>query len=197
MQRVSLGITPAIVVAEHKASADLETFCRDLQIPFVRLEPLKDRDSFDEAITRHCSAAHLNLLCLTFDKRIPPSLVSHYRGHIINVHMGLLPAFPGLRALDQAIAANVRFLGATIHEVDEELDHGAIVAQCVLGLRRGETAESAGNRLFGTLRLMYLQVIAWFARGRVEKDEHGQIWIKDGVYGELPTSPSVEQSFAD
>jgi len=123
--------------------------------------------------------------------------VKHYRGRIINVHMGLLPAFKGVRALNQAVAFGARFAGATIHEVDEQIDHGAVIAQCVTGVRRGETAEMIGGRLFGLLRLMWLQVLRWYASGRVLRDKQGRVWIRNAVYGELPVSPALEDSFPD
>ena len=195
-QRERLGITPTLVIAEAKAASDLEDFCSARQIPFHRLDP-RDRSGFDRQVTRLCIEARLDLLCLSFDRVLSPELVAHYRGRILNVHMGLLPAFKGMNALRQATQAGARFAGATIHEVTADLDGGAIVAQCLVGVRRQETEDSLGGRLFGPLRLMFLQVLSWYAAGRVMKDEQGRVWIKDAVYGELPISPAVEAAFPE
>jgi len=190
-----LRIEPAFLVLDRNASPELEAFCSAQGIAFVRMS-YENREEADRELTRLLVAADLGLLCLTFDKLIPPALVDHYIGRIINVHMGLLPAFKGFRAIRQALQADTRFLGASIHEVDKEMDHGPIIAQCIQGIRENESEESSGKRLYNNLRLMYLQVIAWYAQGRVYKDSRGMVRIRDARYGEFPISPSVETSFA-
>ena len=192
-----LQIEPALVVAETKVADDVEPFCATHKIPLFRLPSHKRRQEFDEQLTQICTAAKLDLLCLTFDKIVPVELVNYYCGRIINVHMGLLPAFPGRLGIEQALNAHVRFAGATIHEVDETVDTGAIIAQCVVGVHKNDTPESFGKRLFGPLSLMHLQVLAWYAEGRVTKDGQGNIWVRDAFYGEFPISPTVELSFPD
>ncbi len=192
-----LAILPALVVLDGHAQQDLEVFCRDRRIRCVRLPQDLSTDLFNEKLTLLCADADLDLLCLTFDRILPPELVTHYRGRIINVHMGLLPAFKGRNALQQAISGDVRYAGATIHEVDEQVDHGACIAQCIVGIRRNETVSQLGSRLFGLLRLMFLQVIAWYSCGRVIKGDGGHISVRDAVYGETPISPSIEMSFPE
>lgn len=195
LQRDTLGITPTILVVEERSPRDLDHFCTQHGVRCIRLPT--NRAALQERIYEACVAADLDLLCLTFDKIIQPELVSHYRERIVNVHMSLLPAFPGRDGLAQTLHGGVRYAGATIHEVDEEVDHGAIIAQCITGIRSNDTVNSLGARLFGLLRLMYLQVIAWYASGRVFKDDHGKIMVRDAVYGEFPISPAVELAFPD
>ncbi len=192
-----LIVVPALVVLDAHAQQDLEGFCRDRKIRCVRLPQGLPTELFNEKITSLCADADLDLLCLTFDRILPPELVNQYRGRIINVHMGLLPAFKGRNALQRSISSNVRYAGATIHEVDDQVDHGAQVAQCIVGIRRNETAEQLGSRLFNMLRLMFLQVIAWYSCGRVFKDDGGRVWVRDAVYGEIPISPSIEMDFPE
>ncbi len=196
LHRDLLGIAPTLVVAGPRAAPDVELFCRDSHIPFAAL-PRLERHVFDAEITRICVAAQLDLLSLTFDKIIPPQLVGHYRGRIINTHMSLLPAFKGLHGLAQALDAGARFAGATIHEVNEGIDDGAIIAQCVVGIRRNDDTAALGERLFESLRQMYLQVLAWYAADRVMKDERGRIWVRDAAYGQLPISPAIELTFPE
>jgi phosphoribosylglycinamide formyltransferase 1 len=195
-QAMYLNIAPVLVIGENGCADDLAGFCAKRQIAFTQLD-VRNRARFDQELTRLCIDARLNLLCLTFDRIIPPALVEHYRQRIINVHMSLLPAFKGMNALNQAVGSGARFAGATIHEVDEQVDHGAVIAQCIMGIHRGETAEMIGSRLFGLLRLMFLQVLYWYASRRVTHDEQGRVWIRDAVYGELPISPALEAAFPD
>ena len=196
LQAKAIGIRPSLLVAEHKTSAEVEHFCAEHKVPFVRLGKMP-RPEFDRRLMEHCTGHELDLLSLTFDRILPPDLIQHYARRVINVHPALLPAFPGMDGLGQSERAGVRYAGATIHLADEQVDHGPIIAQCVLGLRRGDTAASAGDRLFPHLRIMFLQVLAWFAERRVEFDEQGRVWIKDAVYGETPISPAVELELAD
>lgn len=185
------GFLPSLLIIEQKASIDLEDYCREHNIPCHRLAR-QPRSDLDAELCRVCVEARLDLLVLTFDKLLPPSLVQHYAGRIINVHLALLPAFKGMGALDQTVASGVRFAGATIHEVDEEMDHGPVIAQCILGTQPHEDSRNLGRRLFPLLRLMYVQVITWYAAGRVAKDEKGRLCVRDAIYGEFPISPTPE-----
>ena len=194
--RHRLGIQPALLVATDRADPQLESFCREFEVPFTCLH-VQPRETFTRDITRVCIGAQVDLLCLTFDRILPDALVQHYRGRIINTHFSLLPAFPGVRPLSDALDAGARFVGATIHEVDQHVDGGAIVAQCMLPVERADTRESLGRRVFSLARPMYLQVLAWYAAGRVERDPHGRVWIRDGRYGLAPMSPALEREFPD
>lgn len=190
-----LGIAPVLVVTDKPKVGDLDEFCAAAGLPLVRLAGM-DRPSFDRRLTEVCRDARLDLLCLSFDKILPPELVSLYRDRIINVHTSLLPAFAGRAPTERTVASGARFGGATIHVVTDDVDGGPIIAQCVLGIRADEQPAALADRMFGLMRLMYLQVLTWFAARRVTWRE-GQVWIRDAVYGELPISPAVELSFAD
>ena len=194
LNAAALGLYPALAVLEHKASPRLEAFCECHQVPVVRL-PRVRRPELDDAIASACIRPDLDLLSLTFDKILPASVIRRYPDRVVNVHPALLPAFAGMDGLGQAERAGVRFAGATIHLADELVDHGPIIAQCLVGLRRDESAAGAGDRIFPLLRPLYLQVLAWFAEGRIEKDAEGRIWVAGATYGELPSSPSVEREF--
>jgi phosphoribosylglycinamide formyltransferase-1 len=189
-------IAPACVVLDETAAPELEAFCAERGIPVTRLDSA-DRAVFDRDLETTLAGARLDLLVLTFNKVVPPAVVSAYAGRTVNVHMSLLPAYKGFRALERAIADGSRFAGATIHEVTNDPDAGPIVAQCVVGLRRDDTTDSAGRRLFPLLRLAYLQVIEWYAAGRVSHDAEGRAWVENAVYGELPISPAVENGFPE
>lgn len=191
---VYIGIHPCVVIADDKADEDLERFSASHGVAFVRI-PKLPRSEFHQVLYEFCVKESFDLVSLTFDKIVPPDLVDLYRGRMINVHPGLLPAFSGRGALERAEFQGVRFAGATIHEVVEEVDAGAIIAQCVTGLGFNEKSDAFGARLYGNLRKMFLQTLNWYATGRVFKDGLGRIWIKDAKYGGFPISPSVELNF--
>ncbi len=191
-----IGITPALLLADYRASPDLEAFCIQHSVPMVRLAQ-SPRPEFDERLTATCIDADLDLLALTFEWLVRPKLIKHYAGRIINVHPALLPAFPGMDSLSRGVASGAKFLGASVHEVDEGIDTGAVIAQCVIGLRSNDTAALAGARMFNLLRMMFLQVIRWYADDRIRRDRTGQIVVSEAVYGEFPVSPAVEIGFVD
>ena len=94
LHRAELPIEPLLVITETKAAADIETFSSQNGLRCVRLDPA-DRPTFDRALTATLIAADLDLIALTFDRVLPPEVVRHYAGRVINVHPALLPAFGG------------------------------------------------------------------------------------------------------
>lgn len=190
-RRAETGIEPLLAVLEAKASADLEPFCSEHAVRVVRLDPA-DRPRFDAELTSTLIDADLELIALTFDRVLPSPLVRHYRRRIINVHPSLLPAFIGMNALNRALEAGVRIGGVTIHEVVDEVDAGPIVAQAALATIPGESSGSYGKRMYALLEPMFLQVLRWFAEGRVEHDAGGRPVVRDARYGQLPIAPALE-----
>ena len=191
-----IGIKPCILIAEHTADQLLESFCCENEVNFVRI-PKLPRVDFDQKLYESCTKQVLDLVCLTFDKIVAPRLVEYYKGRIINVHPALLPAFIGTKALERAESTGVRFAGATIHEVVEEVDAGAIVAQCLVSLGYMEKYNSFGFKIYKHLEPMFLQTLNWYATGRVFKDEKGRIWVRNAVYGGIPISPEIEIKFPE
>jgi phosphoribosylglycinamide formyltransferase-1 len=194
-QASALGIVPSLVVLDHTAAPGIEAFCAEHQVRCARLEKM-NRELFQTELHRVCTEDRLDLLVLTFDRIVRAPLLDDYAGRMINVHPALLPAFVGTNALERTAGSGVRFGGATIHEVIEELDAGPIIAQCTLALERGESATDYGARLFEMLRPMFLQTLKWYAEGRVEKDCEGKIWVRGATYGRLPVSPCLESDFS-
>ena len=84
-------------------------------------------------------AGYMQLLTTPFLERFP--------GRILNVHPSLLPAFPGARAVEDALAHGVKVTGATVHFVDEGIDTGPIVLQEAVEIREGDTAETLHARI--------------------------------------------------
>ncbi len=192
----TIGIEPTLVVLDDGADATLEQFCAQHDVLCHRLGQ-QPRAELDQHLFELTTSARLRLLSLTFDRILSAPLIARFAGNVVNVHPALLPAFAGMNALDQAAAHGVRFAGATIHEANDVVDGGAIIAQCVVGVRRDDTAADVGVRVYPLLRRMYLQVLAWHSAGRVERDDAGRIWVRDAVYGELPISPAVELAVPD
>lgn len=103
---------------------------------------------------------------------VPSDVVRAYAGRMINVHPALLPAFGGtgmhgLRVHQAVLAAGAAVSGVTVHLVDEVFDHGSVVAQWPVPVRRGDTAESLQARVLRVERALYPRVVNALAAGRV------------------------------
>ncbi|TCJ01747.1 phosphoribosylglycinamide formyltransferase [Cytobacillus praedii] len=90
---------------------------------------------------------------------IGPTLLKNYEGRIINIHPSLLPAFPGKDAIGQALNANVKESGVTIHFVDEGMDTGPIIAQQSVPISKEETIESLQAKIHEIEHKLYPQVL--------------------------------------
>ena len=127
------------------------------------------REAFDaalaELIDRYDSPAEPLLLVLAgFMRILTPGFVSRYEGRLLNIHPSLLPAFTGLHTHQRALDAGCKVAGATVHQVTAELDHGAILAQAVVPVLPGDTADTLAARVLTQEHLIYPQVISELLR---------------------------------
>ena len=95
-----------------------------------------------------------------FMRILTPGFVNRYLGRLVNIHPSLLPAFTGLHTHQRAIDAGCQFAGVTVHQVTAELDHGPILAQAVVPVLPGDTADSLAARVLTQEHLIYPQAIA-------------------------------------
>ena len=123
------------------------------------------REAFDAALMAEIDRFSPDLVVLAgFMRILTPGFVAHYEGRLLNIHPSLLPAFPGLDTHQRAIDAGCQFAGATVHQVTSELDHGAILAQAVVPILPGDTADALGARVLSQEHLIYPRAVANFLR---------------------------------
>ncbi|HHC08494.1 MAG TPA: phosphoribosylglycinamide formyltransferase [Actinobacteria bacterium] len=129
--RPTFGAELVVVVSDRPGVAALDR-ARNAGIPVevVAWEEHPDRAAFTVAVcdaaARHGAEA---LVLAGFMRILGPEAIARYPNRIVNVHPSLLPAFPGARAVAQSLAYGVKVSGATVHFVDEEVDHGPIISQ--------------------------------------------------------------------
>jgi phosphoribosylglycinamide formyltransferase-1 len=111
------------------------------------------------------------VVCLAGYMRIlGPEVVRAFWGRMLNVHPSLLPAFPGAHAVRDALAWGVRVTGCTVHLVDEEVDHGPIVAQEAVPVLDGDDEEALHARIQEAEHRLYPAVVRAMLEGRVRVD---------------------------
>jgi phosphoribosylglycinamide formyltransferase 1 len=121
------------------------------------------RGAFDAALMAGIDAHAPALVVLAgFMRILTPGFVQHYAGRLINIHPSLLPAFTGLNTHQRAIDAGCSVAGATVHQVTAELDHGAILAQAVVPVLPGDTAEVLAARVLTQEHLIFPKAVRGF-----------------------------------
>lgn len=119
------------------------------------------RDAFDAALAQQIDSYAPTLVVLAgFMRILTPGFVQRYAGRLLNIHPSLLPAFPGLHTHQRALDAGCQFVGATVHQVTAELDHGPVVAQAVVPVLVGDTADTLAARVLTQEHLIYPRAVA-------------------------------------
>ena len=98
-------------------------------------------------------------------RMIKAPLLEAFPRRIVNIHPSLLPAFPGLEAWRQALAAGARETGCTVHYVDAGMDTGEIIAQRAVPVLAGDTAESLHGRIQAAEHALYPVALAQLGGG--------------------------------
>jgi phosphoribosylglycinamide formyltransferase 1 len=129
-----------------------------------RLREEHDAEIIAELIKRNvefvCLAGYMRLLSADFVRAFP--------NKIANIHPSLLPSFAGLDAQKQAVDYGVKFSGCTVHLVDEQLDHGAIVAQKVVEVFADDTAETLSERILAGEHDLYIKALTMIVSGNFD-----------------------------
>ena len=119
------------------------------------------REAFDAALMQEIDQHEPYLVLLAgFMRILTPGFVAHYAERLINIHPSLLPAFTGLHTHQRALDEGCQFAGATVHRVTAELDHGEIMAQAVVPVLPGDSADSLAARVLTQEHQMYPRVVA-------------------------------------
>ena len=120
----------------------------------------KVREEHDREVVAALQQHNVDLVCLAgYMRLLSPWFVKQFPRKIVNIHPSLLPAFPGLEAQEQAFAYGVRVSGCTVHFVDEELDHGAIIVQKAVPVLDTDDERSLAARILEQEHIAYSEAI--------------------------------------
>ncbi len=140
-----------------------------------------DRPAFDAALIEAIDRHQPDLLLLAgFMRILTDGFVQHYAGRLLNIHPSLLPAFGGLHTHRRALEAGCQFVGATVHFVTPQLDHGPIVIQSAVPVRPGDDATSLAQRVLSTEHQIYPRAVRWFLQGDLQVDSAGRVHQRQG-----------------
>jgi phosphoribosylglycinamide formyltransferase-1 len=171
LERIRSGVLPAEarVVISDVLDAPILDIARKFSIPNAYLPPGRFRTRLEpEAeieLVRILRNAGVELVILAGFMRVLKSpMLEAFPRRILNIHPALLPKFPGLEAWNEALAAGEKVTGCTVHYVDEEIDHGDIIAQREVPILPDDTPETLHARIQIAEHELYPAAIAEFCR---------------------------------
>jgi phosphoribosylglycinamide formyltransferase-1 len=152
-------------------------------VPFaiVRGDAYPARTAFDGAVLDVLRDAEVDHLVLAgYLRLLGPELVRAFHGRILNVHPSLLPAFPGASSVADALAWGAKVTGVTVHLVDEELDHGPIVAQEPVAILDGDDWDALEARIHEIEHRLLPAAVRALVEGRLLVDGR-RVRVLEGV----------------
>lgn len=150
------------VVISNKADAPGLTAARERGLKAAAIEARgRSRAEHDAEIIACLRENNVDLVILAgYMRLLSPEFVHAFPQRILNIHPSLLPAFPGLDAQEQAFVYGVHVTGCTVHFVDEQLDHGAIVLQRTVQVHEEDNAHTLADRILEQEHIAYSEGIA-------------------------------------
>jgi len=176
----------ALVVSNRPAAPAL-AWCRERGIPAVvidhRSQP--DRAAFDRRVVDELRGASVDVVALAgFDRIVTSTLLHAFPNSVLNIHPAILPAFKGLHAQRQALEYGARMTGATVHFVDEAMDHGPIILQGAVAVLPNDTEDSLTERILTVEHVLYPAALQLLSASRLQLDGR-----RVTILGPLPPAP--------
>lgn len=159
----------AVVISDKKSAQGLEKArARGIETVVITRNG-RNREQHDAEIISELKSRDVELVCLAgYMRLLSRDFVAAFPNKIVNIHPSLLPAFPGLDAQRQAVEYGVKISGCTVHFVDDELDHGAIILQKAVKVKDNDTAETLSARILEHEHALYVEAVAQVVAGNIE-----------------------------
>ena len=159
VQIVAVGADrPGVLGLERAEQAGVPTFV-------LRTKDFPDRQAWDRALAEEVATHQPDLVVSAgFLKLVGPDFLARFGGRYLNSHNALLPAFPGIHGPADALAYGVKVTGATLFVVDEGVDTGVIVAQCVVPVETGDDVDTLTERIKQAERPQLVEYVGRMAR---------------------------------
>ncbi|MFP4391985.1 MAG: phosphoribosylglycinamide formyltransferase [Desulfohalobiaceae bacterium] len=207
MDRIEQGMLQAeiaLVLADNSQAFGLQR-AKAGGVPTQMVSPKKynTRQEHDLTLIQALQESQVQVVLLAgYMRLVSREFVQAFPSGVLNIHPGLLPAFKGLQAQKQAAEYGVKLAGASVHFVDEYLDHGPLIIQACLPVQQGEDEQSLAQRILRLEHRIYPQAVQWLAAGRLAL--HGRhVYLQDSVkpkadiqdLGPCLISPALEEGF--
>jgi len=161
---VVISDRPGVRALDRAAAAGVES---------VVVDPADhgDREAHTKAMVTEMDARGVDVVVSAGYMRIlGPEAVERWRGRFLNVHPALLPAFPGMHGVADALAAGVKITGVTVHLVDEGVDSGPVVCQEAVEIRDDDTWDSLEERIHAAEHRQLPKAVRALMEGRLRME---------------------------
>jgi phosphoribosylglycinamide formyltransferase-1 len=170
----------AAVISNEPQARGLDTARkRGVATAVVNHRDFSERAAFDAALASAIDRHRPDLVALAgFMRVLTPPFIERYRGHLINIHPSLLPAFPGLHTHRRALAEGVRVHGCTVHFVTPVVDAGPIILQASVPVLKDDTEDTLAARVLKEEHRIYPQAVRGFLEGRIRLGSDGAVTVE-------------------
>jgi len=166
----ALDARAVLAVSNRKAAPALD-FAREHGVPALVIPTLTDPDAADLRLKDALRRTEAELVVLSgYLRKLEPATLAAFTGRILNIHPALLPKYggPGMygrRVHEAVIAAGERVSGASVHLVDGEYDHGAVIARVEVPVAPGDTPERLEARVMAAEPALFVETLQRIASG--------------------------------
>ena len=169
-QNGTLAAEPRIVISNRPDAPALE-FARAKGLATAVIQTLPDPEAADELLAKTLSAADVDLVVLSgYLRRLGPRTLKRFAGRVLNIHPALLPrhggqGMYGWRVHQAVLDAGETVTGASVHIVDDEYDHGAVLAQVEVKVHHGDDAKSLEARVMAVEPGLFIDTLQRIVAG--------------------------------
>jgi len=157
----------AVVISNRAAAPGIESARRRGLKALVIPSKGAQREEHERAVVAALREHQVDLVCLAgYMRLLSPRFVQQFSNRILNIHPSLLPAFPGLEAQQQALEYGVKLSGCTVHFVDADLDHGAIILQKAVPVFDTDDTHTLAARILEQEHVAYSEAIGIVLEGK-------------------------------
>ncbi len=168
---------PVVAVASSRSGAPAlgRAERAGIETEIFPLDRYASREERDGALAEWLASHGVELVVLAgFMQLLRAPFLERFAGRILNTHPALLPSFPGLHPVEEALEHGVRFTGATVHFVDLGIDSGPIVLQEPVAVESGDTVETLHARIKGAEHRLLPEACRLFLAGRLRVPPEGR-----------------------
>lgn len=170
----------AVISDKPTAGGIAKAEARGIKTFVFKRKAYADKTEHEAAILAALDEVKPDIICLAgYMRLVSGEFITRYEGRMLNIHPSLLPLFPGLHTHQRAIDAGMKIAGCSVHFVTEGMDEGPIVAQAVVPVIEGDTADALAARVLTVEHKLYPLALKLLAEGKVKMD--GGKAILEGV----------------
>ncbi len=140
-----------------------------IKIWFLNPKQFSNPQSFDREMAIRFKEEKIDfVVCAGYMRLLTPFFVKTFPQKILNIHPSLLPSFKGIQGIKDAFTYGVKVTGATVHFIDDKMDHGPIILQEAVNVRENDTPETIAEKIHKIERRIYPKAVQLFADGKLK-----------------------------